>query len=1022
MAFQKSALAGYPAGADEAAPGSIVNARNLCIPKTGVIARRGPVHDLNLNDPCAQIRGIASSLSGPWFAWEDPTTGHIRIGSSWVYGAIANSIDLGANAAPPAGFASIPLPDGAGEIFPVCPPRVVAADPGAGYAYGPFMTSWRLGCPRAQDITLTAELSVSSVLGANAPTVGFNPGDIAAYRAVLSYDRTTVQTSFGTPVNNVINVVGGTGGRFIYARPTTGGGVTVPTLRVRLPKNLTQFTTPNANALTGVPPYTYTAPLAFTTYLTIYRSVPILTAAARAATGAVWNATPVDSMLEVFRTIVTSTDISNGYIEFTDTCPFGSEGASLYTNATADGSAQDAWLPPFAVSSAQFKGTLFWGAPQDMILRTTMFVSGPPPVFKGTIAVVSGVAQIPMPSGITAVSLLAGQYISFFGAAGLTGDYQVAGATLVGSSLHVTFSGSAPTNNAGYTNCFATWGRITVNGAYNLDLSLNCSANGAANKILVRLPLDGSGNLTVPSQAYTQQFAGDLATAINISCNPSASPTITASVNASGNLANASIMLEYEAGSAANLSGYFTVTVAGIPRSFESLSGVISPIQPATSLPQINGLWWSPWNIYDNACPQFQLTIGSPHGTVLKLVATKDALYIFKTDGIWILTGDSPFITPPITLLSDSVVALSATAIDVFEDTVYAATNIGIISITGASIAVVSGDVQTEYQDAIASIGGIGHTVLATSYQDFTLRLGIPVGGSGVATCVTFVYSFTSGQWLVGHEAGLNRYISNTYIGSQSETPLSTRYAFKLGGPTGLVIRAPCAYGTPYLCSSAVEGNNGSLPFLTQANGESRPSTDDTQNITLVYDGTLGHYHFVGPLANPDANLNNAGIWFSGYFQKLTNVVYTADSTPEVKITCIIPEAVAGGYAGFRTLYIPIDVSITLAPIGDGTAAYNFNQIGILQTRRSSAKQLTFNFWLDTTNSYPYVAPVVSTLSNLVPDSLARNVVRSSVPAAVTRGSRLNIQILAGTTPEERCEFSQLLLDITPIAGEEVQY
>lgn len=1011
MPFKKYPISGYPTGSDEATPGAIINARNLIISRIGIAARRAPVQPLNAGDPCAQIRGIASAVSGPWFVWDDPTTGHTMVGNTNT--GTAAPQDLGVGAAPPAGFSGIALPDAAGEILPVYPPLVVVQDPGTPFAY---MTGWRLGCPRAQDITLTAELSVSAAAGASNPTLGFNPGDIAAYRAVLSYDR----TSLG---NNMVSVIGATGGRFLYARPANGSGVLIPTLQVRLPKTLSRYTTPYSN---GLPGGLYTPPAPFPTYLTIYRSV--LTADAAAAPGGVFSATPSDKMFEVFKTLITDTDISAGYIEFNEICPIGSEGKALYTNADVDSINLDNWLPPFADTFAQFKGTLFWGAPRDVNLRTSIVVSGPPPVFKQTVTVASGVISIPLPAGVTAVSLLSGQILSLFLAGGgaPTGDYAVTSVSF-GSSTMVVHVSSPPANGT-YMDCFASWGKLVVAGSI-LQLSLNSSANGTANKILVRLPIDpGTGLLTIPSQAYTQLFAADLCTAINISCN-SGTPVVTASLNAGGSLSAATIMLEETAETLSNLGGNLTVENFGLPRSIESLTANIQPVTPGTSIQQINGLWWGPPGQYDSICPAYQNAIGSPKGRILKLIATKDALYIFKTDGIWLLTGDqSGGINWTITLLSDSVVAIASTAIDVFEDTVYAATNIGIVSITGAAISVISGGVQQEYQDALDSQGGVGNLVLSTSYKDFTLRLGVPVNGINdngrAGACVTFVYSFISGQWLVGHELGFEYFVMDANLPAQIETPLSTRIAVKLFGPSGQVVRLPCASGTPYLCSAAVEGSIG-RSFQTQATGEVRPPTDDTQTVTMVYEGTAGHYHFAGPIANPNADLTNAGIWDVGGdvpFVKFTSVAYSSDSTPEARILVTLVDPSPGHFAGAQTVYIPIDVDLTFAPLGDGSSAVTFNQVGILQTRRSSAKQLEFSFWLDTTNSYPYVAPTVMTVSGIKPDTVARNVIRSGVPAKVSRGSRLNLSVSAGSTPEERCEFSQLLVDATAIAGEEIQY
>jgi hypothetical protein len=65
-----------------------------------------------------------------------------------------------------------------------------------------------------------------------------------------------------------------------------------------------------------------------------------------------------DECALVYQINPTSTDITNGYIEFTDSIVDALRGASLYTNASQQGAAQENGLPPLCYDTALFKGSM----------------------------------------------------------------------------------------------------------------------------------------------------------------------------------------------------------------------------------------------------------------------------------------------------------------------------------------------------------------------------------------------------------------------------------------------------------------------------------------------------------------------------------------------------------------------------------------------------------------------------------------------------------------------------------------
>src|SRR5678815_2759779 len=79
-----------------------------------------------------------------------------------------------------------------------------------------------------------------------------------------------------------------------------------------------------------------------------------------------------DDCKEVISATITSTDLSNGYIDYTDESPDEFLGANLYTNSNQEGISQANSIPPWARFVAEYKGHTFygdWRQPQQIELQ-----------------------------------------------------------------------------------------------------------------------------------------------------------------------------------------------------------------------------------------------------------------------------------------------------------------------------------------------------------------------------------------------------------------------------------------------------------------------------------------------------------------------------------------------------------------------------------------------------------------------------------------------------------------------------
>ena len=1052
MTLQAFPVQGYPSGADESAPGALIEAENMIISRPGVASRRGPYTKFNGSVPNLPVLGVGQHGQGTLsFIW-NPSSGGPYVGN------LTKSLQLAVGAANRVGpqflrgiddiLSGVEFPSAGGVFFPTLP--AMACNEVSG-------SLWNAGCPRSADISWVADkLYTGTGSGTTNSAEGFNPGDTVAYRATFAYDRPGVT---GSPVT----VTGPPSGRFIYARRTSDTGVTCPVLQVRIPSDFPAYYSTNN-----------TTP--FTAYLYVYRS--ILTAAAALALTGVANPAPTDEMQLVFKTIVQSTDITNGYIQFTDVCPNGGEGPALYSNPSLGGSNVERWLPPQANSVATYKGTAFYGGVQDRVSRTNILFTGTPQIYGTSFTVNAGVITVNIGTGNTLPYMVPGMIFSLYkasGGGGVSGDYVINGTVtyVSGTGILSIPVAAAPTNNT-YTAYYGTCGRVQIalndqtTTTWTLDASFNVATTGASGKFLVEVPFNTTTyNLEISTKAYVQKFAAALCTGINLTCTRSGY-VVTGSNLATGSLESAVITLEIRL-TAVNTSCittniYTTVSALGSPTNFYDLASRVVPTTQAQFTANTNRVVWGVPGIYDHFCPAYSFDIGSPQREILKLVATRNALYVFKEDGLWVIDGDgSGGSNWTLTFITSDVIPLSPSSIDVYEDAVYSACYTGVVEIMGATVNLISGPIVAEYSDIMkaksipAAFSG-GEAVCAytciASYFDQALTVSIPVFGTGhtvpMHAVAILTYSFVTQQWLVGYQYSVQLFTTDPNLGTQIAAPICARPAFRVQSNTPIgsllldtvqkaILRFCNSLGT-YISQHAIESGNISsgvplAPYvytmgsstLRGSNGRLLPYTDDSQVITLVYAGTRGSYYFVGPLVQPEASIQYAGLLSTSLLNDtiipILSGSFTSDSTPEMRTNITISEATPGQYNGIQYwLLCPPGVNMVFAPVGNGIQAYNFNQAAIMQTRRSSAKNLTFTFWLDTASPFPNQPEVIASVSPAVVDTVPRNVIRSDIPDSMTRGSRLNIQVQNGFSAGERVEFSQLLVDFAPIAGEEISY
>lgn len=101
----------------------------------------------------------------------------------------------------------------------------------------------------------------------------------------------------------------------------------------------------------------------------------------------------------------------------------------------------------------------------------------------------------------------------------------------------------------------------------------------------------------------------------------------------------------------------------------------------------LNGLAYSKASQPDAFAPANVVRVGRGDASIRRIVALRDCLFIFASDGLWRLTGYSPE-TFALEMFDSSVVvaAVSPNAIAVMDDAIYAWCNLGIVRITTSGV------------------------------------------------------------------------------------------------------------------------------------------------------------------------------------------------------------------------------------------------------------------------------------------------------------------------------------------------
>lgn len=472
---------------------------------------------------------------------------------------------------------------------------------------------------------------------------------------------------------------------------------------------------------------------------------------------------PSDEMALVQEYEVTSADVAAGFADILDQSTIA--GASLYTNATQQGALQENGRPPSCKVLESFNDMLFFGnvrEAQRLVLSFGLDVSDQ--VQTGGLAdfAIADATVVRTSGGFPSQDYSADLYMVN------NGEYvnSVAGTTVdaytwidtLGSTWEMSQNAKA-TANAAWDSVFWAW-IYTDAGITPADYTeYYWYASGESQAVNL-----GAGELRSNARGM-EQWAWSIARreAVTASVLDGAAAAGGAAVG------QKSILLERDS-YVGGLSPSESFSVR-LPRSFQRYIDASTPVFNASggtgdeapaieylsvAEERVNRVFYSKKQEPEHVPPVNFIDIGADSEPILAMRATRRALFVFKTDGIWTISGDTPE-TLRVEQIDSTARLLHPKAVTVGGDRVFAWTDAGVVMLSEGGVAANLSAPAIEPDLRAIQITLQATTDPATGscygaflrYQDGEERLllGVPSSAASASAASVYQYDMRTQAW-----------------------------------------------------------------------------------------------------------------------------------------------------------------------------------------------------------------------------------------------------------------------------------
>jgi hypothetical protein len=429
-----------------------------------------------------------------------------------------------------------------------------------------------------------------------------------------------------------------------------------------------------------------------------------------------------DEMALAANVIVTSANVTAGFVVTTILSTPTTLGAALYTNETQEGILQANTVPPAAKAIAWFHQMAFYGDVQDLgeVLTGETSSVGLADAVGATSALLTGLGATMGSATLTGVSmghgLQAGAYLTQDGLVSVAGT-RIDANTKILSVGATTITMDKAALSTGSVDVMVL-GILTIDGAGTLNL-----INGGVT--------DGTRQFTSPTELAALVAAYYPVTEVTLDLSDYESSVYTITWRSADS---------------------FTVAYTGA-KTGSTLVGLygITPVASGAAESSPARLMWSKID-QPEAVPTLNFVeIGDYRQPIMALSPTRDSLFVLKADGVWRVTGDTPE-TLRVEAYDSTLHLLHRRACDTHENAAWAWTTQGIVSITeagtervGSPIAnMISGQAES-IRDSPFPVGGV---FIASCTQQRCVLVGIQEGGEADSpTGFVCLYESENGAW-----------------------------------------------------------------------------------------------------------------------------------------------------------------------------------------------------------------------------------------------------------------------------------
>ena len=467
---------------------------------------------------------------------------------------------------------------------------------------------------------------------------------------------------------------------------------------------------------------------------------------------------PFDDFRLVAEQNLTSSDVANGFLTYTDDLPdLLLEGQPfLYTNSNQEGILQANTRPPRAEDITVFKGYAFYGnTVQYHLLSLTMV--DPSLIASGdTLSLTDGTT--------TETYLFVGDAQNEpVGNESVTQSITVAGVTatvtrtdhgfLAGDVIRLTSSGTSGIPTGNYTVATAAAGNFTFTVASGATGTATFEGLTRGTSRLVKR-VTTTATTTVSQAIYFT--ASYIVKAFNRNAASLVFAQYTSEVTAPpGSITFIAKNLQ-QAAFRLNSSSASTIGAAFEPRLPTSGTAVQSESDIGP-----NRLYIGKLN-EPEAVPLFNIRdVGSRASPILRVAALRDSVIILKDDGIYRLNGDSTN-NFTVTALDNTVFVKATDSVVVLNNSVYCLSNQGVVQITDSAVRIVSRIIEPLLtailgQDLEDNTSAVGYE----SERLYLLSVKRPNTLSSVAD-VTYCYNYLTEAWTSW--TGANKVFFNGFL------------------------------------------------------------------------------------------------------------------------------------------------------------------------------------------------------------------------------------------------------------------